>query len=91
MFLHIGKNESIDLKDIIGIFNIESATVSETTNAFLKERQMSMALINVSNDLPGSFTVTFDGTETKVYTSGSSPVSLMKRIKNDGKQYGKQR
>ena len=90
MFLHIGNNESIYIKDVIGVFNIESATKSETTNAFLKDRQDAFAVINVSNDLPASFTVTYDGMETKVYTSGKSSESLMKRIKNDGQQFGKQ-
>lgn len=84
MFLHIGKNESIYFKDIIGIFDIESSTLSETTKEFLKERQDSMTLINVSSDIPKSFTLTFDGTESKAYLSGSSSETLMKRIRNDG-------
>ena len=84
MFLHIGKNESIYCKDIIGIFDIESSTLSETTKEFLKERQDSMTLINISSDIPKSFTLTFDGTESKAYLSGSSSETLMKRIRNDG-------
>ena len=84
MFLHIGKNESIYDKDIIGIFDIESATISDPTKEFLKRRQDSLALINVSSDIPKSFTLTYDGTESKVYLSGSSSESLMKRIKNYG-------
>ena len=87
MFLHIGKNESIDEKDIIGIFDMESATVSQATNGFLRERQDSFGVVNVSNDIPQSFTVTYDGSGTMVYMSGSSSQSLMKRIKKDGQQY----
>ena len=84
MFLHIGKNESIYNRDIIGIFDMEGATLSDITKEFLKKRQESFALINISNDLPKSFTLTYDGMETKAYLSGSSSESLMKRVKNDG-------
>lgn len=86
MFLHIGSNESIYTKDIIGIFDIENATLSGITKDFLKKRQGSLALINISNDIPKSFVLTFDGTESKAYLSGSSAETLMKRIKNDGQQ-----
>ena len=39
MFLHIGNSKNIRQKDIIGIFDADTATVSVVTRRFLKERE----------------------------------------------------
>ena len=36
MFLHAGNNKNILLKEIIGIFDMDTATVSPDTREFLK-------------------------------------------------------
>ena len=37
MYLHIGNGVSVKEKDIIGIFDLDTSTVSKTTKKFLNE------------------------------------------------------
>ena len=39
MFLHAGNNKNLRLKNIIGIFDMDTATVSPDTKKFLKKRE----------------------------------------------------
>ena len=39
MFLHVGNNKNIREKDIIGIFDMDNATISMITRKFLSESQ----------------------------------------------------
>ena len=39
MYLHIGNGKSVKQKDIIGIFDLDTATVSKITKDFINKRQ----------------------------------------------------
>lgn len=76
MFLHLGQSTVVLKKSVIGIFDIDTTTISATTRDFLAKAQREGRIINVSEELPRSFVVTEDRT---VYISQLSPAVLEKR------------
>ncbi len=80
MYLHLGQDTVIRKDDIIGIFDIDTSTVSVITRKYLTKKEKDGNCITVSYELPGSFVVCADkkGTET-VYISQLSASTLNKR------------
>ena len=79
MYLHLGHDTLIKTKDIIGIFDLDKATVSKRTRMFLAEKEKEHKLINVSTDIPKSFIVCNWGMDVVVYISQISATTLLKR------------
>ena len=75
-YLHLGSDTSIETDKIVGIFDLDSATVSPITRAYLRNAEKNKRLISVSDDLPKSFAVTDDG----VYLIKYSVSSLKTRL-----------
>ena len=80
MFLHVGNSVSIRNKNIIGIFDMDSATVSKVTRDFLNENQKRGNLETVALDIPKSFVVTQKENKNRIYLSQISPVTLIERL-----------
>ena len=61
MFLHVGNNKNIRVRNIIGIFDADNATVSRETRKYLKEAQQA-GLVEFANaeELPKSFVLYSD-------------------------------
>ena len=57
VFLHIGSGKSIKTKEIVGIFDMDTSTVSRVTRGFLNESQKKEELSSVTADIPKSFIV----------------------------------
>ena len=55
MFLHIGNGKSVKKRDIIGIFDLDSATVTKTGKDFLGRKEREGLLEYEDLDLPRSF------------------------------------
>ena len=82
-YLQLEKGESIDKNEIIGIFDIESASISLATKELFKRKEEEHGVVSVSNDLPKSF-ILCDGEFTDtVYISGISVDSIKKRLNNE--------
>ena len=82
-YLQLEKGESIDKNEIIGIFDIESASISQSTKELFKRKEEEHGVVSVSNDLPKSF-ILCDGEYTDtVYISGISVDSIKKRLNNE--------
>ena len=77
MFLHVGNNRNIMLKEIVGVFDLDTSTVSADTKRFLKESEKNGTTENAVLELPKSFVLTDDG---KVIFSQISTASLMGRV-----------
>ena len=77
MFLHVGNNRNIMLKEIVGVFDLDTSTVSADTKRFLKESEKNGTTENAGLELPKSFVLTDDG---KVIFSQISTASLMGRV-----------
>lgn len=79
-YLHLGKDTSIEIKNIIGIFDMDTSTVSRHTRDFLSICEKENRIVNVSFELPKSYILyDFDG-EYSVYLSPLNTATLLKRI-----------
>lgn len=81
MYLHVGNNENIRIRDIIGIFDADTATVSSVTKKYLSAADAARAVDFVSEEIPKSFVVYKTRTgEYRVCFSQLSSASLSGRV-----------
>ena len=80
MYLHLGQDTVVRQDEIIGIFDMDTATISKHSRQFLADAEKGGRVFNVSLELPKAFVVCMDeeGTET-VYISQISSATLLKR------------
>lgn len=81
MYLHLGADKVVRSKDIIGIFDMDTSTVSKRTREFLTLSEKNGEAITVSFELPKSFVVVSNKKkkEKRVYISQISSSTLYKR------------
>ncbi len=79
MYLHLGQEVLIRKSDIIGIFDLDKATVSKRSRMFLAAKEREGKVVYVTTDLPKSFIVCENGGESVVYISQISAQTLLKR------------
>lgn len=93
MFLHIGRNMIVRFDEIIGIFDIETTSISKISREYLNPSP-DKEIVSVTEELPKSFIVcknslkskNSDQNKTKVYISQISSATLLKRIKSANSQ-----
>ena len=82
MYLHLGQDTVIKLDEIIGIFDMETSTISKITRDYLAQAEKAGQVVNVSMELPKTFILCRD-TKSKsgktVYISQISSSTLLKR------------
>ena len=79
MYLHVGNGKTVKKKDVIGIFDLDSATVSKVTKDFVNRKEKEGDLEYDYSDLPRSF-VLVDGEPCKIVLSRISPQGLNIRV-----------
>jgi len=77
MYLHLGNNKIIRHQDIVGIFDLDNATVSSVSRAYLRQAQKAGRLVSITDEIPKSMVLTTDGT---VYLCQISPPALRGRM-----------
>lgn len=82
MYLHIGNGKSVRQKDIIGIFDLDTATVSKITKDFINKHQKKGALTYYDSDLPRAFILLEEKKESKVRLSRISTSGLKVRLES---------
>ena len=82
MYLHIGRDVTVPLADIIGIFDLETTLTSETTNSFFSRHEENKRVISTNEGIPKSFVVCFENRVSVVYISQLSASTLKKRAQN---------
>ncbi len=60
IYIHVGNDRVIRVRDIIGVFDMDTSTVSSETKKFLNEAQGEGRIILTTYDLPKSFVITSD-------------------------------
>ena len=87
MFLHIGNSKNIREKEIIGIFDADTATVSGITRKYLSACEKRGSLDMAGEEIPKSFVLYRKDRETKVCFSQLSTSALIgrseKTLKNE--------
>lgn len=79
MFLHLGGDVVIPIKNIIAILDIETTTISKDTKEFLKIAEEEGFIESITNDLPKSFVIAEFDKKSKIFLSPISSVTLQKR------------
>ena len=82
MYLHIGNKNSVKRKDIIGIFDLDTATVSKITKDFINKCQKKGAVEYLDSDLPRAFILLDENGATKVRLSRISTSGLKQRLES---------
>lgn len=79
VFLHLGENVVVPIKDVIGIFDLQSASYSPDTTQFLRMAEEDGFVERITNDPPKSFVIAEVNKKSKVYYSPISSVTLTRR------------
>lgn len=79
MFLHLGENIVVPIKDIIGIFDIETSMYSSDTIQFLRMAEEDGFVQRITKDKPKSFIIAEVDKKSKIYLSPISSSTLTKR------------
>ena len=82
-YLHLGKETSIEIKNIVGIFDMDTSTVSKHTRSFLNDCEKENRIVNVSYELPKSYILYDFAGEYSVYLSPLNTATLLGRMKQD--------
>lgn len=80
MYLHLGQDTVISTENILGIFDMDTSTISKSTRNYLSLAEKNKRVVNVSSELPKSFIVCVENGETTVYISQISSQTLQKRM-----------
>lgn len=81
MYLHLGNNISVPADDIIGIFDIDNATIAKSTREYLRSAEEEGMVSAVGTDLPKSIVVCCPrGSWQRVYISPLAPATLLGRM-----------
>ncbi|MBR2590817.1 MAG: DUF370 domain-containing protein [Clostridia bacterium] len=86
MYIHLGEDTLVKSDNIIGIFDLDTATVMKSSREYLKKATKEKRIINVSYDLPKSFIVSAED-DYRVYISLLSPATISSRAKNKSRRF----
>ena len=83
MYLHVGNGKSLKKKHIIGIFDLDTATVSKHTKAYIDRISKEGKISYEDDDLPRSFIIAVDDEgEERVQLSRISTLGLKLRAES---------
>ena len=82
MYLYLGGDVVVKIEDVIGIFDIDTTTVSKISRNYLNNSEKNGRLTYVSYELPKSFVVCSKDNKETVYISQISSATLEKRAKS---------
>jgi hypothetical protein len=83
MKLYLNEDCGIDPGAVVGIFDMDTATVAPASREFLKVCERSGVTEITTSEIPVSFIVTAEG-DQKVYFTRNAPKVLARRIKTLG-------
>ena len=80
MFLHVGNNKTIKKSSVIGIFDMDNATVSATTRRYLTSMQKEGRVESAVEEIPKSFVLYYDESGFRICISQISSSVLLSRL-----------
>jgi hypothetical protein len=79
VFLHLGENVVVPIKDIIGIFDLQNTMYSSDTIQFLRLAEEDGFVERITDEKPKSFIIAEVDNKSKIYLSPISSTTLTKR------------
>jgi hypothetical protein len=83
VFLHLGENVVVPIKDIIGIFDLQNTMYSSDTIQFLRLAEEDGFVQRITAEQPKSFIIAEVNNKSKIYLSPISSTTLTKRTDMD--------
>ena len=80
MYLHAGNNKNIRIRDIIGIFDADTATVESITRKYLSSAEKRELVISAKDEIPKSFVLYKENGKYMICFSQLSTTSLCGRM-----------
>ncbi|MBR2930001.1 MAG: DUF370 domain-containing protein [Clostridia bacterium] len=87
MYLHIGNGKSLKKKNVIGIFDLDTATVSGITKKFINNNQQRGRVEYDDLDLPRSFVLVSEDDGYRIRLSRISTAGLKQRAEGSSQDY----
>lgn len=82
MYLHLGQDTVVKMNEVVGIFDLETSTISKITRDYLAKAEKLGKVINVSMEMPKTFILCqHEKDHITVYISQISSSTLLKRTK----------
>ena len=83
MYLHLGQNEIVADRNIIGIFDLDKCSTSKRTRDYLSAADAEGVVLDISGDIPKSFVVCDHPYHRQiVYLSQLSSTTLQRRAES---------
>lgn len=82
MFLHLGENVVVPIKDVIGIFDMETAADSTDTIQFLRMAEEDGFVQRITREKPKSLIIAEVNKKSKIFLSPISSSTLGKRTES---------
>ena len=79
MYIHLGRDYVLNDRDIIGIFDLETTTISPRGREFLNYAQKNGAVVSLSDELPQCYVLADGGLVDTVYLSELSSAAMRRR------------
>ena len=79
MYIHIGGEHIVRTEEIIGFFDMDTATVSRNTKKTLQKSETQGKLVNCSRDIPKSFILC----KERLVISDLNPATLKGRLQKE--------
>ena len=79
MYIHLGRDYVLNDRDIIGIFNLETTTITPRGREFQNYAQKNGAVVSLSDELPQSYVLADGAVVDTVYLSELSPAAMRRR------------
>ena len=80
MFLHIGNGKSVLKRNVIGIFDLDTSTISKTGKDFISKKEKEGLVEYDDFDLPRSFVLVNEDGKYKIKLSRISSTGLKIRL-----------
>ena len=79
MYIHLGRDYVLNDRDIIGIFNLETTTITPRGREFLNYAQKNGAVVSLSDELPQCYVLADGAVVDTVYLSELSSAAMRRR------------
>lgn len=80
MYVHLGQDYIVPVRSIIGIFDMDTATLSKHTRAFIARMEREARAVPVFDDLPKSAVLCETELGERLYISQISTATLSQRV-----------
>lgn len=84
MYLHLGQDVVVSKKSVVGVFDLETTTISKLSREFLTAAQRRGEVVNISEELPKSYIICRKNGKTILYISQISTATLLRRSRQPG-------